>query len=68
MALPGASVQGFDSEIVKGGDGVGLGPQADPAGVADGVIRGFEELPSVEVAGDAIVGHGYADRIPACGL
>src|SRR5262245_29870657 len=54
-------------EVVEGRLGVRLGPEADPAGLGNGRVRGFDQLLPVQRALDAVADHPDGQRVPLAG-
>src|SRR3954453_11347925 len=59
-----SSVAG-DGQVVEQGPGVGLGPEADLAGLGEGRVLDFEVFLAVEVDLDPIALHGHPEPGPA---
>src|SRR5207244_1141889 len=73
----GSGPQGSHGEVVEVGDRVGLGPQADLAGLGEGLVLGIDDLLAVPVdlevvpagLGAQLVPGAAADGpVPACEL
>src|SRR5262249_6501016 len=56
-----------DLQVVEVRLGVGLGPQANPAGLRDRVVLDVEVLLAVEDALDVVAGHFDLQRVPLLG-
>src|SRR5262245_31359211 len=55
----------FDSEVVELNDRVGFGPEADPAGILEGVVRRVEDLRPIEPDDEMIAPGFELQRVPA---